>query len=202
MEVDDADIAPFLELVEVLRVIAPAALALAINAPTRTPRLNHSIVAGEVYDLDSHRVLYARNARHAHGAGLDDEAIDGRHEPRAARSGFSLDDAGLSHRIRRRRRAYCTAIWCSSPAAIRTSRNAFNRTERSRSKTRITLMTARRDESRSGRSVSGHARPRGAGCESGRQAHRRAGCSSIRRSFPIRGRERNGRYDFTDRCQR
>ena len=34
----------------------------AINAPTRTPRLNNSIVAGEVYDLDSHRVLYARNA--------------------------------------------------------------------------------------------------------------------------------------------
>lgn len=39
-----------------------AALALAINAPTLTPRLKHSIVAGEVYDLDSHRVLYARNA--------------------------------------------------------------------------------------------------------------------------------------------
>lgn len=44
-------------------MIAPAAaLALAINAPTLTPRLNHSVVAGEVYDLDSHRVLYARNA--------------------------------------------------------------------------------------------------------------------------------------------
>jgi D-alanyl-D-alanine carboxypeptidase len=43
-------------------VIAPVALALAINAPTLTPRLSHSIVAGEVYDLDSHRVLYARNA--------------------------------------------------------------------------------------------------------------------------------------------
>jgi PBP4 family serine-type D-alanyl-D-alanine carboxypeptidase len=42
-------------------VIAPAALALAINAPAQTPRLVHSIVAGEVYDLDSHRVLYARN---------------------------------------------------------------------------------------------------------------------------------------------
>lgn len=41
---------------------ATAALALAINAPTRTPRLKNSIVAGEVYDLDSHRVLYARNA--------------------------------------------------------------------------------------------------------------------------------------------
>jgi PBP4 family serine-type D-alanyl-D-alanine carboxypeptidase len=42
-------------------VIAPAALALAITAPARTPRLQHSIVAGEVYDLDSRRVLYARN---------------------------------------------------------------------------------------------------------------------------------------------
>jgi PBP4 family serine-type D-alanyl-D-alanine carboxypeptidase len=41
---------------------ATAALALAINAPTRTPRLKNSIVAGEVYDLDTHRVLYARNA--------------------------------------------------------------------------------------------------------------------------------------------
>ncbi|MGA8574504.1 MAG: D-alanyl-D-alanine carboxypeptidase/D-alanyl-D-alanine-endopeptidase [Candidatus Cybelea sp.] len=40
---------------------AAAALALAIDAPTRTPRLKHSVVAGEVFDLDSHRVLYARN---------------------------------------------------------------------------------------------------------------------------------------------
>ncbi len=43
-------------------MIAPAALAVAINAPALTPRLNHSVVAGEVYDLDTHRVLYARNA--------------------------------------------------------------------------------------------------------------------------------------------
>lgn len=42
-------------------VAATAALALAINAPTRTPRLKNSVVAGEVYDLDSRRVLYARN---------------------------------------------------------------------------------------------------------------------------------------------
>lgn len=41
---------------------ATAALAVAINAPAQTPRLKHSIVAGEVYDLDSHRVLYARNS--------------------------------------------------------------------------------------------------------------------------------------------
>jgi PBP4 family serine-type D-alanyl-D-alanine carboxypeptidase len=45
-----------------MSVVAPAALALAINAPTRTPRLKNSIVAGEVYDLDAHRVLYSRNA--------------------------------------------------------------------------------------------------------------------------------------------
>lgn len=44
-------------------IAAPAALALAINAPTRTPRLKNSIVAGEVYDLDAHRVLYERNAK-------------------------------------------------------------------------------------------------------------------------------------------
>ena len=44
-------------------VAAVAALALAIDAPARTLRLKNSIVAGEVYDLDSHRVLYARNAR-------------------------------------------------------------------------------------------------------------------------------------------
>jgi PBP4 family serine-type D-alanyl-D-alanine carboxypeptidase len=44
-------------------MIAAAALAAAINAPTRTPRLRNSVVAGEVYDLDAHSVLYARNAR-------------------------------------------------------------------------------------------------------------------------------------------
>ncbi|HET6277075.1 MAG TPA: D-alanyl-D-alanine carboxypeptidase/D-alanyl-D-alanine-endopeptidase [Candidatus Cybelea sp.] len=42
--------------------VASAALALAIDAPTRTPRLKNSVVAGEVYDLDSHRVVYARNS--------------------------------------------------------------------------------------------------------------------------------------------
>ncbi|MBV8066703.1 MAG: D-alanyl-D-alanine carboxypeptidase/D-alanyl-D-alanine-endopeptidase [Candidatus Eremiobacteraeota bacterium] len=41
---------------------AAAALAMAIEAPARTPRLKHSIVGAEVYDLDAHRVLYARNA--------------------------------------------------------------------------------------------------------------------------------------------
>jgi len=43
-------------------VISAAALAVAINAPAQMPRLRHSILAGEVYDLDSRRVLYARNA--------------------------------------------------------------------------------------------------------------------------------------------
>jgi PBP4 family serine-type D-alanyl-D-alanine carboxypeptidase len=43
-------------------MITAAALAAAINAPTRTPRLRDSVVAGEVYDLDAHRVLYARNS--------------------------------------------------------------------------------------------------------------------------------------------
>jgi PBP4 family serine-type D-alanyl-D-alanine carboxypeptidase len=43
-------------------IAAAAALALAIDAPNRTPRLKNSVVAGEVYDLDAHRVLYARNA--------------------------------------------------------------------------------------------------------------------------------------------
>ncbi len=43
-------------------MLTAAALAAAINAPTQTPRLAHTVVAGEVYDLDSQRVLYARNA--------------------------------------------------------------------------------------------------------------------------------------------
>jgi PBP4 family serine-type D-alanyl-D-alanine carboxypeptidase len=43
-------------------VIPAATAAIAIDAPARTPRLKNSVVAGEVYDLDSHRVLYARNA--------------------------------------------------------------------------------------------------------------------------------------------
>lgn len=42
-------------------VTPAAALALAISAPARTPRLSHSVVAAEVYDLDARRVLYARN---------------------------------------------------------------------------------------------------------------------------------------------
>lgn len=44
-------------------MLTAVALAAAINAPTLTPRLAHSIVAGEVYDLDTHQVLYARNSR-------------------------------------------------------------------------------------------------------------------------------------------
>jgi PBP4 family serine-type D-alanyl-D-alanine carboxypeptidase len=43
-------------------IAPPAAPAIAINAPTRTPRLGHTVVAGEVYDLDTGQVLYARNA--------------------------------------------------------------------------------------------------------------------------------------------
>lgn len=43
-------------------MLTAAALAAAINAPALTPRLRHSIVAGAVYDLDSHRMLYARHA--------------------------------------------------------------------------------------------------------------------------------------------
>jgi PBP4 family serine-type D-alanyl-D-alanine carboxypeptidase len=44
-------------------VIVAAALAAAIESAVATPRLRHSIVAAEVYDLDAHRVLYARNAQ-------------------------------------------------------------------------------------------------------------------------------------------
>lgn len=43
-------------------MLTAAALAAAITAPTLTPRLRHSTVAGAVYDLDSHRMLYTRNA--------------------------------------------------------------------------------------------------------------------------------------------
>jgi PBP4 family serine-type D-alanyl-D-alanine carboxypeptidase len=43
-------------------VILPAtALAAAVQAAFHSPRLRHSIVAAEVYDLDAHRVLYAHN---------------------------------------------------------------------------------------------------------------------------------------------
>ncbi|HEY1976539.1 MAG TPA: D-alanyl-D-alanine carboxypeptidase/D-alanyl-D-alanine-endopeptidase [Candidatus Baltobacteraceae bacterium] len=42
-------------------IIAAAALAAAVQAAFHTPRLRHSIVAAEVYDLDTHRVLYAHN---------------------------------------------------------------------------------------------------------------------------------------------
>jgi D-alanyl-D-alanine carboxypeptidase/D-alanyl-D-alanine-endopeptidase (penicillin-binding protein 4) len=42
-------------------MIFAAALATAIEAAFTTPRTRHSIVAAEVYDLDAHRVLYAKN---------------------------------------------------------------------------------------------------------------------------------------------
>lgn len=45
-----------------MSVASAAALAVAISAPARTSRLAHSVVAAEVYDLDTRRVLYARNA--------------------------------------------------------------------------------------------------------------------------------------------
>src|SRR6185312_15526674 len=38
-------------------------MAAAIDKAADTPRARHSIVAAEVYDLDTHRVLYARNAK-------------------------------------------------------------------------------------------------------------------------------------------
>ena len=54
----------------IVLLFAFAALTAAVQSarPTMTqiamaPALDHAIVAGEVYDLDTHRVLYARNAR-------------------------------------------------------------------------------------------------------------------------------------------
>jgi D-alanyl-D-alanine carboxypeptidase/D-alanyl-D-alanine-endopeptidase (penicillin-binding protein 4) len=44
-------------------LLIAATLSAAIETALTTPRLRHSIVAAEVYDLDSHRVLYARNER-------------------------------------------------------------------------------------------------------------------------------------------
>jgi PBP4 family serine-type D-alanyl-D-alanine carboxypeptidase len=47
----------------VIAAVATAALAAAMEAPTRAPRLRYSVVGAEVYDLDAKRVLYARNAQ-------------------------------------------------------------------------------------------------------------------------------------------
>lgn len=44
-------------------ILAAVVLAAAIDKAADTPRTRHSIVAAEVYDLDTHRVLYARNAK-------------------------------------------------------------------------------------------------------------------------------------------
>lgn len=46
-----------------IAAVATAALAAAIEAPARKPRLRYSVVGAEVYDLDSKRVLYAHNAK-------------------------------------------------------------------------------------------------------------------------------------------
>lgn len=43
-------------------MLSAAALALALNGIAERPRFAHAIVAAEVYDLDTHRVVYARNA--------------------------------------------------------------------------------------------------------------------------------------------
>jgi D-alanyl-D-alanine carboxypeptidase/D-alanyl-D-alanine-endopeptidase (penicillin-binding protein 4) len=43
-------------------LLSTAALALELNGVAERPRFAHAIVAGEVYDLDAHRVVYARNA--------------------------------------------------------------------------------------------------------------------------------------------
>lgn len=43
-------------------MLSAAALALALNGIADRPHFTHAIVAAEVYDLDAHRVVYARNA--------------------------------------------------------------------------------------------------------------------------------------------
>ena len=123
-------------------VAATAALALAINAPTRTPRLKNSVVAGEVYDLDSHRVLYARNGGTLMVAASTTKLLT---------EGTSLALLGPNFR-------WTTPVYRTGPIdaqgmlhgdlvlvarAIRTSRSASNPTARSRSKTRTTRTTAR-----------------------------------------------------------
>jgi PBP4 family serine-type D-alanyl-D-alanine carboxypeptidase len=42
-------------------ILAAASLAAALQAVAANPRARHSVIAAEVYDLDAHRVLYARN---------------------------------------------------------------------------------------------------------------------------------------------
>ncbi|MBV8148583.1 MAG: D-alanyl-D-alanine carboxypeptidase, partial [Candidatus Eremiobacteraeota bacterium] len=44
-------------------IVVAASLAAALQAVVATPRARHSVIAAEVYDLDAHRVLYARNAQ-------------------------------------------------------------------------------------------------------------------------------------------
>jgi D-alanyl-D-alanine carboxypeptidase/D-alanyl-D-alanine-endopeptidase (penicillin-binding protein 4) len=44
-------------------IVAAVVLAAAIDKAADTPRTRHSVVSAEVYDLDTHRLLYARNAQ-------------------------------------------------------------------------------------------------------------------------------------------
>lgn len=44
-------------------IFAAIVMAAAIDKAADVPRARHSVVAAEVYDLDTHRVLYARNAK-------------------------------------------------------------------------------------------------------------------------------------------
>ena len=52
-------------------IVAAVALATAVQAAFKTPRLRHSIVAAEVYDLDTHRVVYRHDAETLMRVGAD-----------------------------------------------------------------------------------------------------------------------------------
>ncbi len=161
----------------------------AIDAPTRTPRLAHSVVARRGLRSRFATRALRPQSHAADGGGVDDETADRRHEPRVARARLPLDDAGLSHRYRSTGRACSTATWCSSRAAIRISRSASGRRHAWRSKTKTTPTTARptRRPYRAIRSPCCATSP--TQVRQGRhQARGRPRRWSTRRSFPTRAR--------------
>ena len=82
--------------------------------------------------------------RRADGGRFDDQAVDRRNEPRAARAATSVGRRRSTAPDRSTRAACCTATSCWSRAAIRISRSESSPTARSRSKTRTTPTTDRR----------------------------------------------------------
>ena len=61
------------------------------------PELDHGLIAGAVYDLDTHKMLFARNAETLMEAASTTKTLTTGTSPSATRPQFPLDDARISY---------------------------------------------------------------------------------------------------------